>query len=389
MALVPFSYNLRSLLVRRSATALTVLGIAATVAVLCGVLALQQGFKRLFTDNGRDDVVLFLRPGATSEGESMVPRDRADILIKSTPEIALTADGRPLASAENYLAVRLFKVDGGETNVPIRGVQPMSLTIAGERMRFREGHAFTPGSDEVIVGSKLVGRIRGCAVGDVVQINTTPFRVVGIFDYDGPYASEIWGDLERMCEALQRPDFNRVIAVPRADVDMAAFAERMEDDSRTPSKVMTESAYLASVTAALSITLIGLGAFLAFIMGLAAVFTSTNTMLAAVASRTHEIGILRSIGFKAVPIFTSFLLESLLLGLLGGIVGCLITLPLNGIETGTTNMQTFTEIAFAFRVTPQVLITAVMFSLFLGLVGGAWPAWRAARMTPTQALRRR
>ena len=388
MSLVPFSYNLRSVLVRRSTTLLTILGIAATVAVLAGVLALEQGFTRLFTDNGRDDVVIFLRPGATAETESGFRRESVDILIKSLPEIATDESGRPLASAETYLAVRRLKVDGGETNVPIRGVQPMSLAIAGDRMRFVDGRPLKPGTDEVIVGSKLVGRIQNCAVGEVIVLNTTPFRVVGVFDYEGPFSSEIWADVERMSEALDRPGFNRVIAVPKPETDLDAFRERMASDVRTPCQVFTEAEYLGSVTERLSGILIGLGAFLAFIMGLAAVFTAANTMIAAVASRTHEIGVLRSIGFKPLPIFVSFLLEALLLGLIGGVVGCLLTLPLHGVETGTTNSQTFTEIAFAFRVTPKVLVTAVTFAVVLGLLGGAWPAWRAARMTPTEAMRR-
>ena len=389
MALVPLSYNARSLLIRRSATLLTTLGIGATVAVLSGVLALQQGFETLFTESGREDLVVLLRPGATSEGESLISRERASILVKSTPEIADDERGMPLAAVESYLAVRRYKVGGGETNVPIRGVQPTSFVLHGDQLRIREGRRFVTGADEVIVGSKLPGRIRNCRLGDIVVLNTTPFRVVGIFEHDGPFSSEIWGDLERMAEALQRPAFNRVLAQLRPDAVIADFARRLESDQQTPAKAMSEREYLTSQTEALSVTLQLLGGFLATIMGIAAIFTATNTMLAALAARTHEIGILKSIGFRPVPIFLSFLFEALLLGLLGGLVGCLFALPLNGVETGTTNSQTFTEVAFAFRVTPRVLTTAVIFALLLGLIGGAWPAWRAACMRPTEALRRR
>jgi putative ABC transport system permease protein len=151
---------------------------------------------------------------------------------------------------------------------------------------------------------------------------------------------------------------------------------------------MTEKQYLESQTAVLSFTLIGLGVILALIMGLGAVFTATNTMLSALAARTHEIGILLAMGYRPIPIFLSFMLEAVLLGLIGGLVGCLLALPFNGIETGTMNFQTFTEMTFAFRVTPMLLVLAVIFSLMLGLLGGAWPAWRAARLRPTQAMRR-
>lgn len=388
MALVPFSYNTRSLLVRKSATLLTVFGIGATVAVVSGVLALQQGFERLFTDAGREEVVVMVRSGATDEGSSLLSRSQADTLIKSSTEIAVDQQGRQLAALESYLAVRRFKLDGGETNVPVRGVQPATFRIAGESLRIVEGQEFSPGADEVIVGSKLTRRIRDCRVGDVIVFNTTPFRVVGVFDYDGPFASEIWGDVERISEALGRQAYSRAIAVLKPDVTPEQYATRVRDDLQIPVDVVTEREFLTRQTRALSTTLMVLGSALALIMGIAAVFTATNTMLAALAARTREIGILLSIGFRPFTIFLSFLLEAVLLCLLGGLVGCLLTVPLNGIETGTTNYQTFTEVAFAFQVTPRVLVTAILFSTLLGLIGGAWPAWRACRLAPTAAMRR-
>ncbi|HKX45181.1 MAG TPA: ABC transporter permease, partial [Planctomycetota bacterium] len=218
--------------------------------------------------------------------------------------------------------------------------------------------------------------------------NTTPFRVVGVFASDTSFASEVWGDAERIGAALERPLYNRVVGRLRPGADVRALAARLEDDQRVPAKVLTELQYLSSQTAALSIVLLFLGAFLAGVMGVAAVFTGTNTMLAAIAARSHEIGILLAMGFRPLPIFLAFLLEATALGLLGGLLGILMALPLNGVRTGTTNFQTFTEVAFAFRVTPTVLTTAVLFALALGLLGGAWPAWRAARMRPTEALRR-
>ncbi|MCA8941838.1 MAG: ABC transporter permease, partial [Planctomycetes bacterium] len=348
--LVPINYSFRSLFVRRSATLLTVFGIAATVAVLAGVLALQQGFVTLFSGSGREDVVVFLRPGANAEGESQFARDKAQIVVKGTPEIALDDEGRPMASMECYLAVRLERIGGGETNVPVRGVEPMSYAVQGDHVRLVDGRWPQPGADEVAVGAKLVDRILNCRMGDVVQLNLSPMRVVGVFESDGPYASEIWGDNDRILEALERPNPNRVIARVAPGTDVAALAERLKSDPQAPAKVQTEREYLTNQTGALSSFLLFLGSFMALVMGTAAVFTATNTMLSAVSARTHEIGILLSVGYRPGPIFLAFLLEALVLGLLGGVAGCLLVLPVNGIETGTTNFNTFTEIGFAFRI---------------------------------------
>lgn len=403
MALVPLSYNVRSLFVRRTATLLTVFGIGATVAVLAGVLSLKSGFETLFSESGSDEIAVFMRQGANSEGESAFTRERANTLMKALDFAVVNPAGVPLISAETFLAVRLVKQDGGETNVSVRGVQPLSFEIHGAKLRISEGRKPAPGTDEVVVGAKIKDRIRDCHVGDVIQFNTTPFKVVGVLEHDGSFESEIWGDLDRISEALERPVFNRIIArvPPGTDIGfdeeegpdgtklkLSGIAERFDQDQQVPAKVMSERQYLVAQTAALGITLKILGNVLAVIMGIAAIFTATNTMLAAISSRSHEIGILLSIGFKPWAIFASFMFEALLLGVLGGIAGVLLVLPINGIETGTMNFNTFTEIAFAFRVTPNVLLVAVIFSLVLGLLGGAWPALRAALMRPTQALRR-
>ena len=387
MALVPLSYNLRSLRVRKSSTLLTIISVGATVAIFAGVLALQQGFETLFTDSGRTDVAIFLRPGAVSEGESGIPSAKCEILKKSLPEIAVV-DGMPLAASESFLAVRRRKLDGGETNVPIRGVEAMTFKIREGEVEVVEGRRFTAGADEVIVGEKLVGRIQGCELGETIWLNTTPFKVVGVFSHNGPFASEIWSDIRRMSDALERPFYNRVVAVLRSDADFEALVERMSEHKEVPAKVMDERSYYVTQTQALSSVLRGLGTFLAIIMGMAAAFTATNTMLAALSSRSYEIGILLSVGFRPTAIFLSFLFEAVLLGLAGGVVGVLVAFLINGAETGTTNFRTFTEIAFAFRVTPLVLTQAIFFSLLLGVMGGAWPAWRASRMKPVEALRR-
>jgi putative ABC transport system permease protein len=407
--LVPISYNLRSLFLRRSATALTVLGIGATVAIVSGVLALQQGFHTMFTTGGREDLAVFLRPGATNEGDSQFSYDRGLKLIKSVPEIEIGPHG-PIAAMEAYLAVllpRVSNVPDQLTNVPLRGVQPMTFEMREGEIQIVEGANFTPGSDELIVGKRLVGRIQNCRIGDVIQLNKTPFRVVGVFEHPGQFGGEIWGDLDRLLPAMGRYGPNRVIAQLKQGTVIGApdpmevmfnddppepapgtLADRVRNDPEIPAKVYSEKTFLASQTVMLSFMLFGLSFALAMVMGLAAVFTATNTMLSALAARTHEIGILLAVGYRPIPIFLSFMFEALVLGLAGGLVGCLMALPFNGVRAGTMNFQTFTEMAFAFRVTWVVLGTAVFFSILLGLFGGALPAWRAARMTPTEALRR-
>lgn len=387
MALVPLRYNLRSLWVRRLSTLLTMAAIAATVAVLAGMLSLQQGFVQLFEERGREDLAVFLRKGASSEGESGLTREQCELLTKEVPELLRDEEGRPLAGAELFLAVRRPKSDGGETNVALRGVEPVTFAIHGDDVRIVAGENFAPASDELIVGEGLVGRFPDCRVGAVMQINTVPFRVTGVFAAKGGYRSEIWGDLERLSEALERPVRSRVLARVVPGTDLAGIEERYADDLRVQPRVQSERDYLASQTENLSETFGILGAFLSVIMGIAAVFTGTNAMLSAIASRTHEIGVLQSIGYRPGAIFASFLFEAALLGVLGGVLGCVLVLPLQGVETGTMN-QTFSEVTFAFRTTPFVLVTAIVFAALLGVLGGAFPALRAARMSPTEALRR-
>lgn len=389
MALVPFAYSTRSLWQRRGATSLAVLSIAATVAVLAGMLCLQQGFVTMQTQGGRTDLGIFLRPGANSEGESAFDLERAQVVLKEVPEIAVGENGAPLASAETFLAISLPKLDGGKTNVPLRGVQPATFAIHGDDVRIVPGgRNFMPGTDEVIVGQAMTDRIQNCKVGDVLVINLTPFRVVGVFEARGSYRSEIWGDVDRFREALDTEHYSRILARLRPEVAAKDLHERLKDHPRSPAKVVDEQSYLAAQTGMLSGLLGIMGSFLGVLMGIGAVFTGTNSMLSLVSARTHEIGILLATGFRPWAIFVSFLFEAALLGVCGGLLGCLLVLPLNGMRTGTTNFETFTEIAFSFQMTPSVLFDALRFAAILGIIGGAFPAWRACRMTPTQALRR-
>ncbi len=389
MKLVPLSYPLRSLFVRRGPTLFSAFGIGLTVAVLGGVMALREGFSATLAENGREDVAVYLRPGATSEGESVVRYPADSSVLKTRPEVALDAAGLPLAAVESFVGVTLAKLDGsGTTIVTVRGIEAATLAIHGSRLRIIEGRALTLNGNELIVGAPISRRMKGCQVGGTVTLNVTPFTVVGVFEHDGGYESEIWGDVESITSATKRPFRQRVIALMKPGTDPEQVAASVKADKRLPVEMKTERAYFRSQTTANSGMLMVLATILTTLMGTAAVLGAVNTMLASLGARTREVGILMSIGYRGFPIFLSFLLEAACIGALGGALGCLLVIPLNGLETSTTNWNTFTEAAFAFRVTPTLLARSVFLAVILGLLGGAVPAWRASRMLPTEALRR-
>ena len=386
---VPWSYPWRNLLVRWQASLFSALGIAMTVAVLCGVFALRNGFQSFLSTTGREDVLIYLRPGATSEGESGIPLEKVEQYKKERPEVLLDEGGRPMAAGEIYLALFLDKADGlGQVNVPIRGIEETSIPIHGKAWQLVDGRLPAFGADEILVGVPLVERIAHCQLGDTLVINLTPFKVVGLFDHDGAYRSEIWGDVERIAAALDRPVRQRVVARIKPGVDVPAIARELASDKQLPSKVMTEAAYFASQTNVLGGVLTVLGVLLTTILGIAGVLGAANTMIAAVGARTREIGVLRSIGYGTWGILTAFLVEAGLIGLVGGCLRALLVLPLNGLQTGTMNWNTFTEQTFAFRLDGPLLVQAVGIAVVLGLLGGLAPAWRAAHLRPVEALRR-
>jgi putative ABC transport system permease protein len=387
--LVPLRYPLRSLAVRWVPSLFTALGIALTVAVFGAVLSLREGFQSLFAETGREDVFVYLRPGAQSEGESVIRYPLETSILKERPEVARDARGAPLAAAETSMGLRLPAVGGkGHAIVTVRGIEPASLAIQGDRFRLVGGRLPAWGTDEVMVGRSLSGRVAHCAVGDELEVNVTSFRVVGVFDHDGAYTSEVWGDVDRVATATGRPARQRVIARARPGTDLEAVRRELESDKRTPTALLTERAYYRAQTTRFGGVLVFLATVLTVLMGAAASLGAVSTMLAAVGGRTREIGVLVSLGYGSRAVFVSFLLEAAAIGAVGGLVGVLIVLPLNGIQTATLNWNTLTEVAFAFRVSPGVVSRAVFVALGIGVLGGAVPAWRASRLPPTAALRR-
>ena len=272
--------------------------------------------------------------------------------------------------------------------MPVRGVEETSFRLQERELRIVTGRRPKLLADEVIVGAAVSRRMKGCRLGDTIFFNTTPFQVVGIFEHDGGYGSEIWAGVERVIEATRRAFRQRVVAQLKPGVDLAALSEALKKDKRLPVEVRSERAYFEAQTSANSTLLSVLATILTSLMGAAAVLGALNTMLAAVGGRTREVGILVTLGYRRFPVFVSFLIEAAAIGLIGGALGCLLVLPLNGIETSTTNWNTFTEAAFAFRVTLPLLGRSLLVAVVLGLLGGTIPAWRASRLLPTAALRR-
>lgn len=382
-------YNLRSLLVRRGGTALSVLSIGFSVGILVLVLALARGFELSLSRTGREDNLIVMSQGATSEGESNVSRDAAR-LVRAYPGVAIGEGGQPLAAPECYAALSLAREGGGTANFTLRGVSDASFTVR-DFLAIRDGRRFQPGTSEVVVGKSLLRRIEGARVGGAIVLQDMEWPVVGVLDSKGgAYDSEIWCDAEVFMQVLNRVGYQTVI-LRRAEPAPAAGADPLRvalaEDQRLKAKVETEPGYFASQSGLLGEVLRYVGYFIAGIMSVGAAFGTAVTLLASLRERRREIGTLLAIGFRPRQVVVGFLFEALVLGFAGGAVGVLLALPVNNVATGTMNWQTWTEQAFAFRITGDVIAAAVTFATTIGVLSGLLPAWKAARVPPSVALR--
>lgn len=386
MARIPLIYNVRNLAVRRVSTILTALGIGLVAWVFIFTLALAGGFQSALTTTGSSQNVMVIRKGSTSELMSIVSREAAGAVL-SQEEVARAADGTPLAAAELMVVWNLPRKSGTWTNVVVRGVSPKSLALR-PKMRLVQGRMYRPGLDEVVVGSMVAHRFQNCSVGDRLKLAGREWTVVGVLDAGGAaYDSEIWGDVELFMPVFDRPVFQSMTLRLRDPSQFPALKKRLEADPRLSVEVEREDRFYAAQSGMLAALLRGLGFFVTSIMSLGAVFGALNTMYAAVASRTKEIGALRAIGFSRGAVLTSVLVESVLLALLGGAIGCLLAIPVRTFTTGTMSFATFSELAFRFQVTPGMMLAGLVFSAAMGLVGGFFPARRAATMPIVEALR--
>jgi putative ABC transport system permease protein len=386
---IPFVYNARSVFQRPASTAFTAVGIALVVAVFIGMLALANGFRAALARTGSDENALVLRRGADSELSSGIDRETAN-LVGSSPHVALGSDGRPLVSPEVYVLVPLVRLGGDSTsigNVVVRGISEKAWEVRAN-VRVTEGQKPVSGRSEICVGNKIVGRYPNTAIGEKIRFAGRNWDVVCHFSAGGSaFESEIWGENEQFMPVFRGQAFQSIsfrLKDPKAFED----AKRaLESDKRVQVDVHRESTFYVQQSKLLGDILQFLAVVITGIMAIGAIFGAVNTMYAAVAGRTPEIAVLLTLGFHPRSVLASFLLESAIIATIGGAIGCLLALPVNGFVASTTNWSSFSEIAFNFRVTPGLLLAGMIFAVVMGLLGGFFPARRAAKMPVVQALR--
>jgi putative ABC transport system permease protein len=382
--------NLRNLPSRVGTSLVVVVGIAGVVGVLVSVLAMSEGFRHTLASTGRGDRVIMLRAGSDAELSSGVARDQA-IVLGSLPAIARDAAGRPLVSAEIVVMVDLpRKGQLDPNNVPFRGVQPAAFGIRDE-LTLVEGRHFERGVREVIVGRKAAAQFEGLAVGSRIAFRDSDWTVVGTFASGGDvHESEIWADAEVAMSAFRRGGFQSVTGTlaDASDAGLTALKDSISRDPRLSINVLREPEYYAKQASVLSKLIDVLGYSVAVFMAIGATFGALNCMYSAIASRQVEIATLRAIGFGGAPVVVSVMIEALVLALLGGAVGGdLAYVYCDGASLSTLNFNTFSQVAFDFRVTWGLLAKGLVWALVIGAVGGLLPAIRAARLPVTAALR--
>jgi len=373
------SYNLRSMIVRKGTAAMTAMGIAMVVAVFVMTMAIAQGFRGALVASGSNENAILLRKGATSETVSAVLRPQLSI-IEALPQIARARDGHPLASPELVVIISLPRQsDNKPANVPLRGVGPRAFEIRNT-LEFVEGRRLTPGMREINVGKQAVGRFKGLTLGSDVKFGNTAWKVVGIFTADdASFESEVWGDVELMMPAFQRGGYQSVTLRLKDPASVTRFHEELSKNPRMQVQLVQERKYYDDQSAQVSGPLMALAVFVALVMGVGAIFGAMNTMYGIVAARTREIGTLRALGFSRAAILISFVTESTMLALIGGVLGCLIAIPANGI-TSAAGGANFAEVSFAFQITTPTIVAGLVLAVLMGFAGGLLPAWRASRV---------
>ena len=384
---IPISYNIRNLKLRKGLTIMTALGIALTVTTAVFLMALLAGLKKAFVSSGDPLNVLVMRKGSTAELSGGFDAALFGTL-KTLPGIAIDSQGQPIASGEWVVVAVLPRKDRtGEVNVSVRGIMPAGLTLR-PNAKLVEGRWFTTGQREVVVGKSIHDRFSGTQVGDMLDFAKGQWKVVGVFNSGGTaYDSEIWGDLNQIAADFDRLGGLGSVYLRATDAVAAdALKNRVSDDQRLKLEGHLETEYYEKQTSSGG-AIKYIGFVVAIIMAVGSSFAAMNTMYAAVAYRSREIATLRVIGFSRPSILTSFVLEALLLSLLGAVVGIVLMLPFNGMSTGIGNQVTFSETVFSLQMTSSVVMTAIIFALVMGLLGGFAPAWHASRQEILAALR--
>lgn len=380
--------NIRNMTARLASSIVALIGIAGVVTVLVGVLSIREGFRAVLDQSGADDVAIVIRSGATDEMGSGLTLEQTRV-IADKPGIERDTDG-VVASPELYTVVDVpMKSTGTAANVPLRGVGPQAPKLR-QHFTMVEGRMFQPGTFEVIVGRGASAQFAGLTVGNTLHWGTTDWKVTGIFEDGGSVSeSEVW-----TADSVLQNAYNRgsTYQSMRAKLTSAGAIKQFKDaitsDPRVNVRIYTEKQYYEEQSRALVVLINTIGSGIAILMGLGAIFAAINTMYSAVSSRTREIATLRAMGFGTTPVVISVLVESVLIGLLGGIIGGVVSfLAFNGVRASTLNFSSFSQISFAFTVTPELLTQAIAYAILLGLVGGLMPSLRAARLPIATGLR--
>ena len=386
--LTMIALSLRTVPRRAGSSLVAVTGVTGVVIVFVAVLSIAEGFQAALTGAGSPDTAIVMRGGSDTELSSGLPLASTRV-VKDAPGVRRGPDG-PVASAELFVVVDVPKrTTGTPANVPLRGVEPAAFQVRDE-VRIVEGRSFRPGTNEIIVGRAAAAQFTGIDLGSTRRWGENTWEVVGIFEAGGTIAeSEIWCDARVLQPAYRRGDtFQSVYARLGSAGDFDAFKDALTADPRLDVMVEREDDYYQGQTQAVTAIITGIATVIAFLMGIGAVFGAVNTMYTAVASRTREIATLRALGFSSAPVVVSVMVESVALCVAGGMLGGLLAyVGFNGYQTATLNWQTFSQVAFAFRVTPALLVQGVAWAVVMGFAGGLFPAVRAARLPVATALR--
>ena len=385
---VPVSYNFRSIRARWTSTIVAVLGIAGTVGVFVAMLSLAKGFKSTLVASGSPGNALVMRAGSASEMLGGITLDSIRI-VQDAPGVAHDSTG-PLVTQEVVGVVPIPLISTGtDANVQVRGVSPNVLQIR-TFVKIAEGRTFQPGLSELIVGKNATKTYSGLKLGDTVSLGGGHWQVVGVFDAGGSsFDSEIWCDAKILSQVLQRPPniFQSATVHLTSPAAFQQFKDSVTSDPRLNVDATREIDYYAKQSTTMTRLITVLGGIVALIMAVGAVFGALNTMYSAVAERGREIATMRALGFSTLNVLLSFLFEALLISIVGGILGCIAVLPLNGLTTSTMNFQTFSNLAFAFKITFDLLMMGILFALVMGVLGGLLPAIRASIRPVAVALR--
>lgn len=382
---IPIKYNMRSLVVRRTGTAMAIISVAATVAVFVCVLALASGLESVFALTGHPLNIVVIRQGSQVEGSSSLSVPALQTL-RYLPGVARYGEGQPLVSPELLVLVFIPRAGGEKTNVTIRGMTPAGLALR-EQVRLVEGRMFRGGLRELVV-SRTIARRFNLKLGSVLNFGRGDWTVAGLTDAGGTaYDSELWADVGAVADEFNRREMYSSVLMRAADAGAGAqLCRRISEDRQLHLQARPENEYFREQMRT-SMPIKILGHFVALVMAIGSCFAAMNAMYATVAHRSREIATLRVLGFSRLAVMIAFVLESAMLAGAGGLLGCLLALPIHGLSTGTMNFYTFAELSFHFRVTPELLARGMLFAVAVGVVGGLLPARMAARRPLVEGIR--